>query len=365
MSQVDTLYPCHDTHLSQPLGSAPQGGQINLLINPWTPTWTSRSAIAFDLSPYTGCIIDSAWLILSQRNTLGTSRTMNIHRITTPWSEASAIWYHPWTTLGGDYDPAIEGSLTPVWTGTLRKDSVNLTATVQGVVNGTYSNLGWLLKIASEDATQQFWEYYSKEWPTVSERPILKIAFSGCALSPSTGCTPVTLPVELVDLDAKVHKDEVLIEWTTLSEISNDYFTVERSRDGINFEIIGELDGAGTNTSAQQYSWTDESPLIGNSYYRLSQTDFDGTVVQFEVRSVNCKFDKVSIYPNPIKGNFTLVSKSRGTITLVDNSGKLILEQEFMAEENTILLDSIASGVYTAFITLNNGRREIHKLIML
>ena len=110
------------------------------------------------------------------------------------------------------------------------------------------------------------------------------------------------LPVELVNFDVKAHtNNSALLSWNTASEIDNDYFTIEHSRDGIAYEAIGKVYGAGTTDRAQSYSYIDELPFQGLNYYRLKQTDFDGQYSYSEVRTLvfDNKDRAPSVYPNP------------------------------------------------------------------
>ena len=84
------------------------------------------------------------------------------------------------------------------------------------------------------------------------------------------------LPIELTRLNARVENNVVRLEWETASETNNDFFTVEKSSDAINFEKLTIVQGAGNSTKQIRYSIIDDSPINGISYYRLKQTDFDG-----------------------------------------------------------------------------------------
>ena len=101
--------------------------------------------------------------------------------------------------------------------------------------------------------------------PNINSRSILV----GDCLSP--------LPITLLELKATPYPDHVLVEWTTASEWDNKLFTVERSPDGAHFSAIGTLPGAGDSQGTLHYSLSDRQPLPGLSYYRLRQTDEDGT----------------------------------------------------------------------------------------
>src|SRR5690606_31031404 len=91
----------------------------------------------------------------------------------------------------------------------------------------------------------------------------------------------------------------------------NDYFTVERSQNGIHYEVIGEVQGYGTTNEQQDYEFVDSNPLQGLSYYRLRQTDFDGTTEIF--RPVSVVFEglasaSASVFPNPFSQSELTVS---------------------------------------------------------
>lgn len=113
-----------------------------------------------------------------------------------------------------------------------------------------------------------------------------------------------TLPIELVSFSANQAGDEVKIDWTTASEINNDYFTVERSVDGLEYTGILTLPGAGNSSGFREYHAVDRNPVNGISYYRLRQTDFDGVTETFD--PVKVEFNKrynLSVFPNPVVGN--------------------------------------------------------------
>ena len=84
------------------------------------------------------------------------------------------------------------------------------------------------------------------------------------------------MPVNLKSISAKEQNGNVVVDWTTGSEINNDYFTIERSNNGYDYLEIGKIDGAGNSSHDISYSFIDKEPFKGNNYYHLIQTDFDG-----------------------------------------------------------------------------------------
>ena len=109
-------------------------------------------------------------------------------------------------------------------------------------------------------------------------------------------------PIELVFFKISIEGNRIRSSWQTLTELNNDYFTVERSGDGLEFEAIGRIQGSGSTKEARNYSFTDEWPLAGRSYYRLRQTDFDGTTEIFPAVMVNRSqaASGVMLSPNPV-----------------------------------------------------------------
>jgi len=111
------------------------------------------------------------------------------------------------------------------------------------------------------------------------------------------------LPITLSYFNATLKNDKVNIKWTTEYEYNNDYFTIQRSNDGKNFDNIRVIGGVPYSNSTIEYSTTDDQPLLGISFYRLKQTDMDGkssysqTVV---VKNENMVF---SLNPNPVYQN--------------------------------------------------------------
>jgi hypothetical protein len=119
----------------------------------------------------------------------------------------------------------------------------------------------------------------------------------------------VALPITLVEFDGHFDGHFVQLHWTSATEINNDYFSVERSKDGNEFKIIATVPGAGTKITESFYRTNDEHPLLGVGYYRLRQTDFDKRYTFSKVIMVdsnNILSATVVAYPNPvIDGEFT------------------------------------------------------------
>lgn len=99
-------------------------------------------------------------------------------------------------------------------------------------------------------------------------------------------CTP--LPVELYSFDVEhTGKRTNRLYWSSRSEHNNDYYTLESSVDGEYWEVMAIIPGAGTTNLPSDYEFFDEHYANGVNYYRLTQTDYNGTSKTFDVISIN------------------------------------------------------------------------------
>ena len=165
----------------------------------------------------------------------------------------------------------------------------------------------------------------------------------------SSGFIDVTaaLPVSLIKFTATPQNDRVAIRWETALELDNDYFTVERSADGKTFNAIAMVEGAGTTERSLSYSTFDNAPINGTSYYRLRQTDLDGTTVVFDAVSVELRTDAVvNAYPNPVKSELTVELTQAGPVRLYDLQGRLVLNRVLDAGRQELSLDALQAGTY-------------------
>ena len=151
------------------------------------------------------------------------------------------------------------------------------------------------------------------------------------------------LPIELTALTATCDGRKALVEWTTASERNNDYFSLERSDDAINFTEIARIAGAGNSIAPLDYSYTDYGVHGGDNYYRLVQVDYDGTRTASEIVVANCieasGKPEVLAYPNPFNGELTVelenFSNRPARIDVYDMLGRLVYTEEVGAPQNS------------------------------
>ncbi len=185
----------------------------------------------------------------------------------------------------------------------------------------------------------------------------------------ATGANP--LPVELLSFEAEELSQTVKLTWETASELNNDFFTLYRSKDGENFEEITTIAGAGDSNKKLAYSFIDERPFNGISYYRLAQTDFDGTYVEAGTVLVKMASNSQALelisYPNPFQNEAININvaglndKESVTILIVDAFGRQQFLQKYSANSSGYLEATVNqslewnSGVYIVRVLTEKG----------
>lgn len=141
------------------------------------------------------------------------------------------------------------------------------------------------------------------------------------------------LPIELTQFEAEAKEMAAMLRWETSSEINNERFTIERSTDGENFEKIGTMAGAGTTNVPQRYNFLDTKPVSGFNYYRLRQTDYDGTESVSKVEVVSFRpaaIESIELAPNPtvnhVGVSFNAPLNGEAQVTVLDGLGKVVYQ---------------------------------------
>jgi hypothetical protein len=167
------------------------------------------------------------------------------------------------------------------------------------------------------------------------------------------------LPVELSSFEAKCDKKEVLLKWTTATEINNDYFEVERILENGTTSSIAKIKGAGNSNKSLNYQIIDRYPNDGTNYYRLKQTDMDGKYKYSETISLNCNNESKQlskVYPNPGHHELFIETADPNYIKqgfkIYDSKCQLIKEG-IIDQKVNIQTTNFSSGIY--LILLENG----------
>ncbi|AFH49003.1 Hypothetical protein IALB_1293 [Ignavibacterium album JCM 16511] len=184
------------------------------------------------------------------------------------------------------------------------------------------------------------------------------------------------IPVELVSFTATSTKEGVVLNWITATETNNAGFTIERGNDSENFTEIGFVGGKGTTTELNVYTFLDNSVKQGTYFYRLKQTDYDGTFKYLNVVNVNIglptKFILEQNYPNPFnpstKISYALSNPELVSLKVFDILGNEVanLVNEFQQAgvyEIEFNASELPSGIYYYRLTAGNFS-DVKKMLM-
>jgi len=183
-------------------------------------------------------------------------------------------------------------------------------------------------------------------------------------------CFILTFPIEASPLFAKIENNEGKLHWSTYTEENNQGFEIQKSFDGINWTVIGWLDGAGDHIGTLEYDFVDLSLEYKNQYYRFKQIDFDGNytysnIVNLHPSTISSPPNHIVIYPNPVRSGNSLSIRSwlsyelSLSVRLYNTLGQLILEQNISLEEFNNLfelsMNNIPQGHYFLILTDQTG----------
>ncbi len=182
--------------------------------------------------------------------------------------------------------------------------------------------------------------------------------------------SPYPLPVTLVKFTAQAAKGGIELNWATASEINNDYFAIEQSQNGHNFEQIGKVTGAGNSNTRINYTYLDAAAPQGTIYYRLKQVDYNGkfeysNIVAVTLKQVSAQDTKA--YPNPFTKNMHVVipvaEDGIVEIQLQNTNGKKVYSYTKMLKRGTheigLPLEHLSRGIYIVRITGDNLNQSL------
>lgn len=175
------------------------------------------------------------------------------------------------------------------------------------------------------------------------------------------------LPISLTDFTAAQKEHTVVLSWTTASEINNDFFSVEKSLDGVHFQTFAVVKGNGNSTAALHYQAIDMHPFTGLNYYRLKQTDFDGNFSYSLV--ISCRTTGIgmmqilSVNPNPVQSVLDITTdlsdEEELEIMLFTTKGQLVSQSNFVVDQDIqhvyLNVDDLHQGMYLLAIDCEYG----------
>jgi hypothetical protein len=171
---------------------------------------------------------------------------------------------------------------------------------------------------------------------------------------------PNALPIDLLSFSGECLPNQIRLNWETASETNNDYFSIERSNDGINWSEIGKINGAGNSSSSRKYFLDDINQYNEVSYYQLKQHDFSGITRTFgpiSVQTCIAANEALTIYPNPAKDAINI--NFNGNIEQVMNSEIYDLFGRNMYQssiyQSAINVENFQDGIYFLQLILKAG----------
>jgi hypothetical protein len=181
------------------------------------------------------------------------------------------------------------------------------------------------------------------------------------------------LPVKWLYVQGEQKNRTNKIVWATANEENNSHFEIQRSDNGIEFNVIGKIAGANSSFASQEYSYTDYVISDKKLYYRLKQVDRNGTYGFSKIVVLQAANGKSSewAYPNPAQSNVTIAINNNvfgnGTITVFDVSGKQVIKSLIYKKENylqsTVLLNQLKPGTYLVQVAIGSEYLVNQKLM--
>lgn len=174
------------------------------------------------------------------------------------------------------------------------------------------------------------------------------------------------LPVKYQNFDISRKSSVNYLQWTTASETNNEYFEVQHSTDGRQFEAVGQVKGYGNSNTERDYYFSHEVSGTAISYYRLKQVDFDGKYEYsgiISVRSENDRWDEsIAVSPNPV-ADFLLVTgiSEQADYMITDYSGRQLMTGSVVSGQG-LDVSTLSSGFYT-LIVQEGAQKSAHKWI--
>ena len=170
------------------------------------------------------------------------------------------------------------------------------------------------------------------------------------------------LPVTWLDFTAQRQANQVLLQWSTASEINTQDFVVQHSLNAADWASLGSIDAAGNSNVTNRYSYIHTSPVKGSNtinYYRILQRDLDGKFSFSKILSLRFEDgrEEVLVYPNPAVHTLTMYLPTTQHVRLVNQQGALIWQGQMQAGRNQLQVSHLAKGMY--YLLTDDGSHPV------
>jgi hypothetical protein len=187
-------------------------------------------------------------------------------------------------------------------------------------------------------------------------------------------CGAGTLPVELILFSASKYEGDINVSWVTGSEINNDYFEVLGSSDGVTWEVLGLVQGAGNSFNVTEYEFVhQETEEQSIKYVRLKQVDFEGHLVLYKIVALERSDDlpTLLIYPNPVSDVLSMgvnsLESGKYKILIVNAQGQTVENMNVFIKDGAnsinLLIAGLNNGLYTVVFVNSNEKRFSKRFI--
>ena len=240
-------------------------------------------------------------------------------------------------------------------------------ATNPGATTGSGGGSGSIV-VNGSNITQLVFRIYMRgnggqaQWASGSNHP-----GDAWLIGVSTQSTNVTLPVKMSDLLATAENNTSLLQWNTTLEENSNYFNIEHSTDGVNWQTIATQKAAGNSHVTINYSYIDNAPAWGNNFYRVVEVDLDGTTSYTPVAELGFGAGAaahLSYYPNPTHDRVTVNGLADGvySVTVLSIDGKSVAQLAGFRSGESVDLSRYPAGIYILLILDSNGGRQVLKV---
>ncbi|MFK7775774.1 MAG: glycoside hydrolase family 9 protein [Saprospiraceae bacterium] len=274
--------------------------------------------------------------------------------------------YHTWFYDGTDWDNALTSLYGPA------------PGFVPGGANKDFT-VTTITPPYGQPTQKSYLEFNSgfptNSWEITEPGIYYQAAYIRLLASQTLELTTTPLPVDLIYFNVEVTTEKtVKLTWKSATEINNDFYEIQRSQDGIQFERLAQVDGKGTTNLNSVYTAIDSTPLEGVSYYRIKQVDFDGNTSVFPIKSVFFERStfSVSLQPNPAKDQLNIFIDSKVNekleIVLISIDGNVLLEKGNITiakggDSIPMEINKLVNGIYFVKIrNLKTGEITVKKM---
>ena len=171
------------------------------------------------------------------------------------------------------------------------------------------------------------------------------------------------LPVTLIAFDAEKDEKTVKLSWKTSSETNSNFFEIQHSRNGKEWQPLGRVTSAGESKEQMSYDFTDANPVAGNNYYRLKMVDRDGTFAFSQIRQVSWEGTDLVVFPNPATDRLEIEVKDWSDVAKVRvlNAGGAVVKEtsgKTSSSGKYLPLTGFKPGNYILQIEYRDGSSE-------